>query len=297
MKRYANESDELQDLAYHVESHLYDTGFALETKYALINFIAVRKDTFVLLTPSEYGQRDLSAAEEYSVASALQSRLSLHPESTWFGTPVFRGLIQGSTGRIRGSQYVEKFPLTYELGMKSAAYMGAGNGSWKNGKNFDGYPGNLIESQFDLTLPWTPDDVRNRNWDVGLNWIQRYNRSSYIFPAMKTVYSDDTSVLTSYLTACAIIQLNKITNSAHRTFTGVSGLTPAQFSKKVNDYITESVKGIFDGRYVIKPLCHFTSLDEVRNYSWTLPVEIYAPGMQTVMTTYTVARRIQDLDA
>lgn len=297
MQRYRNENDELNDIAYHVESHIYDTGFALETKYDLIGFISNRKDTFVMLSPSEFGQRVLTASEEYSVASALQSRLSLHPESSYFGTPVFRALIQGCVGKLRASQIIDPIPLTYELGVKSAKYMGAGNGIWKNGKNFDGYPGSLVEDQYDLSIKWVPDSVRNRNWDVGLNWVSRYDRTSFYFPAMKTVYDDDTSVLTSYLTACCIIQLNKIAHKAHRTFSGVSGLTPAQFTKRVNDFVSEQVAGKFDGRYIIKPRAHFTSLDQVRNYSWTLPIDIWAPGMRTVMTTYVVARRIEDYDA
>ena len=296
MERYRDPNDELNDIAYHVESHIYDSGFPLETKYRLIDFISNRKDTITLLSPTEFGERALTPSEEYSVAAALQSRLALHPESTYFGTPVFRGVIQGSAGQIRGSQYTERFPLTYELGVKSAKYMGAGNGFWKNGSNFDGYPGSIIEDQFNLTIPWTPDDVRNRNWDVGLNWIQRYDRTSFFFPAVKTVYDNDTSVLTSYITACAIIYLNKIAHRAHRTFSGVSGLTAAQFSKRVNDYVSEQVRGRFDNRFIIEPRCHFTSLDEVRNYSWTLPIDIWAPGMKTVMTTYVVARRIEDYD-
>lgn len=297
MERYANENDELNDVAYHVESHIYDSGYPLDTKYALLNAISNRKDIFVHLSPSEYGQRALTAAEEYSLASALYSRASLHPESTWFGTSVYRVMIQGSAGRIRGSQYTERFPLTYSIGTKSAEYMGAGNGVWKNGKSFEGYPGSLIDDQFDLTLPWTPDDVRNRNWDVGLNWVQRMNHTEFFFPAYKTVYDDDTSVLTGYVTACAIIKLHKIVNEAQRRFTGRSDLTPAQFSKKVNDFVSESVKGIFDGRFIITPKCYFTSLDEVRNYSWTLPVEIQANGAKTVMTTYIVAKRMEDAAA
>lgn len=295
MQRYANPSDELNDIAYHVESHIYDSGFPLETKYDLINFIANRHDTFVHLSPNEFGQPPLSPSEEYSVASALQSRLEMHPESVYFGTPVFRGMIMGSTGSIRGAARLDKYPVGYEVGRKSARYMGASNGAWKSGANPDGYPGHILEYMFDLSNPWTPDDVRNRNWDAGLNWIERFDRSSFNFPAMKTVYGDDTSVLTGYLTACAIIQLNKVVRQVQRMFSGTEGLTPAQFTQRVNDAVVEKVKGRFDGRYIITPKAYFTSLDQVRNYSWTLPVDIGAPGMKTVMTTYTVARRIEEM--
>ena len=297
MERYLDESDELHDIAYHVESHMYDSGFPLATKYKLLNFIGVRKDTFVHLSPYEFSQPTLSRAEEYSVAAALQSRAALFPDSTYFGTPVFRAMIMGNSGKVRGSSVVEPMPLTYEVAKKSAAYMGASNGKWKNGKNFDGYPGSIIESMYDLAIRWVPDDVRNRNWDVGLNWVQRYDRTQFFFPAMKTVYDDDTSVLTSYITACGIITVHKILNKAHRTFSGVSGLTNDQFSKKVNDFIVDAVAGLFDSRFVIIPHCQFTSLDQVRNYSWTVPVDFYAPGMKTVMTAYITSRRIEDYTA
>ena len=295
MERYKNPDDELNDIAYHVESHIHDSGFPLLTKYSLINFISQRKDTIVTLSPTEFGQPALSPSEEYSVAASLRARLDLHPESSYFGTPVFRALIQGSAGRVRGSAYIERFPLTHEIAVKSAAFMGAGNGRWKPKEKFDGQPGSIIETQFDLTNPWTPQSVRNRNWDIGLNWVQRHGRESFFFPALKTVYSDDTSVLTSYITACAIAYLNKITQKIHRMFSGRSDLTPAQFTDAVNSAYSAEVKDIFDGRFVVVPKAFFSSMDQVRNYSWTLPVEIYAPGMQTVMTAYTVARRIQDL--
>lgn len=297
MAQYADESSHLNDLAQNVESHFYDTGFGLETKYKLMSFLANRKDTFLHLSPFEFGERTLTQAEEYAVATALMSRLMLYPESSWFNTPVFRAMIMGTSGKIRGITLKDRFPMTMEIGIKSARYMGAGNGRWKNGFNFDGHPGSLVERMYDISIKWVPDDVRNRLWDVGLNWVSRYDRKSFYFPANKTVYSNDTSVLTSYLTACAICTLNKIAHKCHRTFTGTSGLTPAQFTQKVNDYITEQVKGIFDERFVIRPKAYFTDMDQIRNFSWTLPIEIYAPGMYTVMTTYVVAKRIQDLDA
>lgn len=294
MQRYANPLDELNDIAYHVESHIYDPGLPLEDKYELINFIARRKDTFVTLATMEFGQRDLSLAEELSVAAALYSRLSLHPESTYFGTPVFRGMILNSAGRVRGSQYKDRFPMTYTIAQKSAGYMGAANGAWKNGANFDGYPNHVIEDQYALINPWVADDIRNRFWDAGLNFIARFDTESFYFPALKTVYDDDTSVLTSYITACAVIQLNKIAHKAQRRFSGVSGKTMAQFNEMVNNYIEAEVKGKFDDRFIIRPRCQFTSMDQVRNYSWTLPIDIAAPGMKTVMTTYTTAYRIEN---
>ena len=295
MERYADVEDELMDDAYHVESHFYDSGFPLANKYDLINFVAERKDTFVVLSPFEFGERVLNQAEEYSVASSLYSRLRMYPESTYWGTPVYRGLIQGCTGRIRGSGYTGHVSTSYEIAAKSAKYMGAGNGRFKGEFKFDGYPGHIVDDMYDLSIRWVSDSMRVRNWDTGLNFVARFDRKQFYFPAFKTVYSEDTSILTSYLTACIFLTCNKALSKCQRVFSGRSDLTAPQFSRAVNDWLSEYLNGKFDNRVIIVPKAQFTSLDEVRNYSWTVPLEIGAPGMKTVMTGYAVARRIEDM--
>ena len=100
--------------------------------------------------------------------------------------------------------------------------MGAGHGRWKTGYNFDGAPGSVVDNMFGVNVTWVPASVRNRNWDVGLNFVLNYDRRSLFFPALKTVYTDDTSVLNSYFTAMAICYLNKVAHSAWREFSGVA---------------------------------------------------------------------------
>ena len=173
--------------------------------------------------------------------------------------------------------------------------MGAGNGIWKNGFNFDGAPGSIIDSLEDISVHWVPKSVRNRNWDVGLNWVQAFDRRSYFFPALKTVYDDDTSVLNSYTVALAIGQLNKISHAAWRQFSGVDHLPNAVLAQDVDNFVLARVKDKFDGRYVIVPQAQFTDMDLLRGFSWTLPIKLYANNQKTVMTTYTKAFRMSDL--
>jgi hypothetical protein len=219
----------------------------------------------------------------------------MYPESDYFGTPVMRGMIIGRSGKLRNSQFTKYLPLTAEIAIKSAKYMGAGHGRWKNGFHFDGAPGSVVDYMYDINITWVPASVRNRNWDVGLNWVQSYDRRSFFFPALKTVYDNDTSVLNSYFTAMAICQLNKVAHAAWREFSGVAYLTNAQLEKRVNDFVAGRVKDRFDSRYVIEPAAFHTDMDVLRGFSWTLPIKIYAPNMKTVMTTYVQAYRIEDL--
>ena len=225
VSQYQNPNSQLMNQAINVESIIYDSGFPLQTKYALCSFISQRPDPFVALGTHEVGGPKLTASEDNSTAIALRTRLQMYPESDYFGTPVMRGLVMGRSGLLRASQYKERMSVLMEVAKKAAAYMGASNGIWKSGKNFDGYPGHIVNSMYDLNVTYTSIGVRNRDWDAGLNWVQDFDRHSQFIPALKTVYSDDTSVLNSFITAMAIVEVNKVCDRVWREFSGVSGLT------------------------------------------------------------------------
>jgi hypothetical protein len=292
---YADPMSELQDIATNVESIIYDSGFPLTTKYDLCSFIAERKDTFVILSVYQAGQAPMLASEEYSTAIALRTRLQMYPESDYFGTPIVRGMIMGRCGTLRNSVYKGTLPVTAEVAIKSARYMGASNGQWKTGLAFDSAPGSVLEYMDNVNISYVPASVRNINWSVGLNWVLKYDRRSLFFPALKTAYNDDTSILNSYFTAMAVCQLNKIAHSCWREYSGVSSLTPAQLIQKVNTYVSNKVYGIFDNRFVIVPMAFMSDMDTIRGFSWTLPIKIYGDNMDTVMTTSVQAYRMSAL--
>lgn len=296
MAEYADSNSPIQDLATNVESIFYDSGFPIKTKYDLCQFVSQRKDTFVVLSTHVVDGPVLSASEEHSLAISLRTHLQLYPESDYFGTPVMRGMIMGRSGLLRNSQFTKRLPLSAELLIKSARYMGASDGAWKNKKSFDGAPGSVIDNMYDISITWIPATVRNKHWDVGLNWVQPYTRKSYFFPAFKTIYNDDTSVLNSYFTALAIAYLNKVAHAAWREYSGVSNLTPAQLIERVNNFVVDRVRNKHDGRFVIIPDALVTDNDVKRGFSWTLPIKIYAPNMVTAMTTYVKAYRIGALN-
>ena len=292
---YLNPNALVQAVAKNVESVFIDSGFPLKTKRAIAGFQAIRKNTAVILGTYEVGERALVQSEEHSVATVLRSALQMYPESEYFGTPVMRGIIIGGSGKVRNSLYKGRLPLTYEIMMKSCRYMGAANGIWKGEYRFDSAPLNVLEFMYDIAIPWIPNSVKNRSWDVGLNWVEYYDTDTFMFPALKTVYPDDTSVLNSYFTMLGICELNSVVSAAWREFTGVDHLTNAQLTKEVNNYITQNTKGRFDNRFVIVPEAFFTDMDLLRGYSWTVPTKLYANNMKTVMTSYPQAMRMSDL--
>lgn len=296
VRNFADRNHHYQNTARYPVSHFYDSGFPLDTKYALCSALAIRKDTVVVLSTYDVLGVPLSAADESSLAIALKTRLQMYPESEYFGTSTMRGMVVPRFGKMINNQYRKKLPLSIEVAMKSARYMGASNKIWDSVYNFEGDPNNRVVSFTDINSTWTPAHVRNKDWDNGLVAVLDYDRSEAFFPAYKTVYDNDTSVLNSYITVCAIAELQKIGEEVWKELSGRSDLTESQLVKEVEDRYNAKTTHLFDSRYVITPRAYFTADDRSRGYSWTTEVTIYSPTMYTVQKLIVVARRISDLE-
>lgn len=295
MDLYDSPTSEYNDLVMHPESIIYDSGFTLSTKKVLPKFISRRKDTFIVLSTFAHNSPSTLLADQYSLGVALKTMLELYPESDSFGTPVMRGMIMGSSGLIIGSPYRKRVPVAYELAYKAARYMGASTGKWKSGFCFDKAPLSVLTQLSNIESTWVPSLTRNAMWSVGLNFPLNYKIKTQFFPALQTVYENDTSVLNSFFTAVAVSYLNKIAHSAWREFTGTISLSNAQLEERVNSFVTDILKDAFDGKFVVVPAAKVTEEDALRGFSWTLPIKIYANNMVTVMATSVEAYRMDAL--
>lgn len=295
--RYANKSDPLQDMAKWPESVIYDSGFPLDVKKALCSFISTRKDTFVFLSTYDVDGPELSHSDEAALGLALHSTLALYPESSYFGTGVVRGLIMGRYGKLQSSTYTGKLPLLAEIASKCSKMMGAANGLWKASALFDKGESNIIElfNAATLNVNFTPAEQRNTDWANGLNYPVSFSHDQMYLPALKTAYSEDTSVLTSLFTALACVDLQKVGAEAHRRFSGVVSLTDDQLVEAINKFVNESVKGRYAGLVKVVPVTTITDGDKQRGYSWTLAINVYANNSKTVQTLSVVANRMSDL--
>lgn len=295
LHHYNNRLHEYHDLVLHPESILYDSGFSITVKRLFPKFIAHRKDTFVVLSTYAHNAPSIQLADQHSVGIALKTMLELYPESSTFGTPVMRGMIVAGSGNLINSLYIERVPLTYEIAHKAARYMGASNGAWRNGFAFDRAPMSVVTQLRNIDVTWVPTSTRNTLWATGINFVLNYQVRTQFFPALQTVYENDTSVLNSFFTAVGISYLNKVAHAAWREFTGSISLTNAQLEEQVNLFVSNNVRDKFDGKFVIIPNATVTELDNLRGFSWTLPIQIYANNMKTVMTTSVESFRMTDL--
>ncbi len=303
--RYIDPMDFYQDSARNVESVFYDTGFGRETKEAMAVVQGGRKDICVFLSTYQVGEEMQTRAQEMSLATTLLTRLRAYPESDFFGTPTIRGFIIGGSGLLRNRDWQARVPLTFEIMIKNAEYMGASNGMWKSGSfgdgsangAIDGAPGSIVSYMTDTGDNWVPESVRNRFWDVGLNYVLNYDRRSVYFPAVRSVYDDDTSPLTGMYAVFGICTLQKILTASWREFSGVQRMTGSELADAINGFINARVKDKFDNRFIFRPRAHQSNVDVRRGYSIAVPVDMGIKGMITVHRTWIEAYRYNDLEA
>ena len=294
MADYIDPLANVQNRAVHVESIMYDSGFGLNAKLALAQFIGLRKDTFVWLSTYTVGGPVLTKGQESAMAVTLNTRLRLFPESSWFGTGVVRGGVMARYAPIKSSGFKGMFPATFEIAMKSARMMGAANGIWKKTYLFDSGEYAKLELLGNLSDSFVPAQQRTVDWANGLNYPIDFSRSQRFFPAIRTVFGDDTSVLTGYFTAMACVELQKVGDRVWAMFTGNQSLTEQQLCEKVEAEVIKQTSGRFAGMFRIVPKCVITESDAKLGYKWTLAIKIGASNMKTVMTLSVQSYRIDD---
>ena len=285
----------LLDTARYPFSILYDTGFALETKKAIIGTIGYRREISVTACTQDVLEKANSISEETSIMTALRAYARLLPESTLWGTPVCRCVVVGHVGKKLNSKYRRHVPLVMELIEKRSKYMGAGEGKMKTQFAYDVSPYNRVETMMGVNHPWKPELVRSKDWELGLNWVQHADRSQLFFPAIQTVYDDDTSVLNNDINMLICVDVAKLSEEVWRQMAGNASLTDAQFLDKCNTTLLRLVEGRYDNRVTIIPNSYFTDADKARGYSWTMDVAVYMNNMRTVGVINVITRRQSDL--
>ena len=301
----------LLDDARYPFSHIYDSGFSIATKKTLLVPMGARKDICSILAAHYLGNWDatmtnwtpqttqLTLAQEQSVGYALKVAAQMYPESDTYGTPTVRCAIFAHSGKLIQAPQYGYLPLTIEVASKFAAAMSGAGGNWKQSAMPD-----LPRSTNNRVTLFAASTVNNSwqtfqnyatDWADAINTVQSFDMNSLFFPAWRTVYPNDTSILTSMFAMVAAAYLEKVALNSWRSLTGTSGLTDAQLIKSSNDLITQAVNGAFAGRFVIVPNTTVTQNDQARGYSWTTQISMYGDNQKTVGSFTITSQRLSAL--
>tara|TARA_B100000700_G_scaffold331198_1_gene462225 strand:+ start:2264 stop:4309 length:2046 start_codon:yes stop_codon:yes gene_type:complete len=292
---FENSPHNLMDDATYPISAYWDPGYSLDTKRKLLTPIGLRKDIYVVLSTQDITEPQNTVDEDSSTGVALRTAARLYPESAFYGTATCRCIVVEQAGTLNGGNFKGLVPQTVDLAQKVAAFMGASSGIAAAGRGFDQSPTNQITLLRALNNTYKPARVRNADWNNGMVWSQAYDRRSFFYPAIQTVYDDDTSVLNSAINMMFFTELEKVCQRVWRDLSGNSKLTNAQFIERSNALISERTVGRFDGRLTVIPETFLTEDDSNRGYSWSCNINAYGNNMKTVGTFTVNAFRSEDL--
>lgn len=289
--------DQYEDINRFQFGVIYDSGLTLEGKYNMMPALAKRPDLRIVFTTNvEAEGRAPTMSEEISRSRALMARLRAYPESTLYGTEVCRAEIIQQTGRLAEGGYSKPVPQILDYLDKWAAFAGAGTGILREARHIDEHPNNLISLVNKLSVPYFNNRTQSELWDNGSTYSITFDRRSNYYPAIRSVYADDTSILLSPITVNICCHIMRIVFKTHAYFSGNARLTPAQLRERCDNHIVRATNGLFGGRVEIRPETRHTEGDIERGFSWHTRVTVFGNNPQNVMTFELETRRMEDLN-
>lgn len=272
-------------------SWLWDSGFSVDTKETLCNFMGRLKNTNVVLSTHVYNQGVNDQATEDALKIALSGMLRAHPESTKYGTGAVRGHVHGHSFKLNDSKYKEYVPATYALAKKTAKFAGAQDGKLKPEFKFTRGELAIIDEGTDINLTYKPQSVYSSDWENGLINIRSYDQYRYFYPALYSVYQTDRSILKGFFNAMIAADLEMVATRVWAAMSGVSDMTNGQIIKAINQKITAAVAGKYAGIVTIVPEAYFSPEDLSNGFSVSINIYMYGNVPNTVHKYTIVAKR------
>lgn len=237
---------------------------------------------------------DNDQQEEISIAGMLRQWCLDYPESEVYGTATCRALVVGQSGRLINSTYTHRVPLTYEIADKVSKFMGDPSGYWNGDFAYDMGSNKIITNLRDVSNVWKKETVANLAWANGLVYAIDYDMRRLFFPAVRTVYNNDTSVLNGSVTMFACCLIERFCDETWRELVGNGKWRPNKFLQESDRIIVEKLSNRFDDRFLFEVSTIYTQADAILGYRWSTTVVIYAPNMKLVGRYTIVSRRIED---
>ena len=269
---------EILNQARYPFTHMVDTGVGIETKRSMIRFLS-KNDAFkVMLSTQDCNMNRMNTkAEDLSAGSSLYASCLLQPESVLKGTECFRAEIYQHAGYLADSAYRGIIPFTLDAMLKKSQFQST--------TSITGNPGGLPNSAVTRfkTYNWTASeaDHKQRSWDSGLNYVQHYDMSNIHYPAIRTVYRYDTSVLTSATFTDAIIYIKHLVRYNWARFAGIE----AKFeivASRAESALTLDINSMLGGMYNFTVVFSQTEEEARLGYKSHATVQIWGNPQQRV---------------
>lgn len=270
---------QIVDKAHYPITHMYDAGYDMKTKYAMLDFLDIRDDIGVSLSTQvlfDNGSgRSISvndqAADEAN-GEALRAYALLMRESIVMGTDCCRAAIYCHCGQLAAGNYLGIMPFTYWDAHQHAMY---GRTQYMSVTEPRGLPLSYNDLFRISTVNWTnySPDGQSRVWDTGLNYCQYADMSRIHFPALRTVYRAETSVLVDQWFVDAVIYTKHVVRKAWARHSGRNDST-AVLQAAIKNYLDTELTNLYAGKYTFEVTVYQTEEEKAMGYVQHVKVKL-----------------------
>lgn len=290
----AGTQDYLNDYWHCPFNRIYDVGYTLKTKKALIDFTAVRDNLVAVISSQITAQKDASdinppvansRMDDEAVAASLRAYALLMREDVENATGACRIFIFTAAGKT--SDHDDRW-VAYTLwyALKDAEYL--------NKPYIDQEPKELpyssVECFTDTSWTAAQEETKSRVWNSGVNYVQYYNMTGIHFAAVRSVYWYETSVLVDAGTVNALTFTKDIIRRSWSTWAG-STRRAAELNKLITDDVDSREAYMLHDKFRHKVRVYQTVEDMNLGYQRHVDVELWASPQNRVWKATVICKR------
>lgn len=289
----------LQDSARYPFTHVFDTGYTVATKKALMDVLDWREDVKAIISTQamyETVNGSLSAKVTmntqkedrdigFDASGNLRDYALTKRESILMGTEACRVTLVSQAGRLlTGAK--PWVPLTLWHASKKAQY--------QSKQYMDREPKGLPYSAVEMfsELNWTPssEDTKADNWDGALNYVQYYSRNGLHYASIRSVYKYDTSVLVDDIFTDAIVYSKHAIRQLWAKYAGVTR-PAAILQAQIAADATTVLGALYNNKYVFSVAVTQNADEKKIGYIQHVTVNLTSPATNRVWLVDIVCNR------
>jgi hypothetical protein len=287
LKLYIN--PKIVDKFRYPMTHLYDCGYSMTTKYAMIDFLDTRDDVGIELTTQVLFPNWATTvaapiklndqADDIAKGLVLRERALLMRESVLKGTDCMRCSIYTQTGIPVAATYSKPTPFVLWSAYQHAQF---GNTDQMSAQEPRGLP--YSYNEMFKSWNWTPHSELNKekSWDAGLNYCQYADMTRIFYPSLRTVYREATSVLVDQWVVDALIYTKHECRKAWARFSGRN--TPqAVLEGEIKTYLENKLSYLYNGKYDFTVTVYKTEEEQKIGYIEHVKLKLVFPATMRVM--------------
>ncbi len=279
---------EFGNLQQHPMTHFYDPGFSMATKQLLFNMLDMRDNFKIDVACQDISLPANTRAEDISAGQTLAFRAQMHPESAITGVGCTRvGIYAHAAPLINGAPFGGIVPFNLNRLVQRRNLDG--------GTYVKGSSGGLPNSQVTIFRKpnWVADDTTSQAlaWANAINTVRHASRTTIFYPSLRTVYPNDTSLLSDDEVSDRIIYMFKICRQIWAKYAGVRK-APKKLYPLIERDINNQCAEAFSGDDITVVATVFQSAEDA-NLGYQVSVNLAITGslpLRTMNFNVVVAR-------